>query len=385
MFTLHPIFETSLFLISLYINQIDFMFDKNLPYDQLVKLPPAVDLETKEILKATNSANKLLAELKGRCLSLPDPSLLINTIVLQESKDSSAIENIVTTQDELYRAVVSPEEITKPATKEVLQYREALYSGYKMLNEHGLLTTNSLIKIMQLLKNTTVGIRNTPGTKLVSSKTSQPIYTPPEGENLIRQKLYDLEKYIHDDNSSDPDPLIKMALIHYQFEAIHPFADGNGRTGRILNVLYLVQKKLLTLPVLYLSSHIIHNKDDYYRLLRAVTEEQRWHEWVMFMLTAVAETSALTLHKVEGILNLYHETSEKIRTILPTTNARDLNDLLFSFPYVKIRTLEERGIAKRQTASNYLQQLAKEKILTPIRFGKEIYYVNHGLMRLITT
>ncbi|OIN55507.1 Fic family protein [Arsenicibacter rosenii] len=360
------------------------MFDKNRPYNELVKLPPLVDLETKEILRATNQANKLLAELKGRCLSLPDPSLLINTIVLQESKDSSAIENIVTTQDELYRAVISPDDINKPATKEVLQYREALYLGYHMLNEHDLITTNLLVKVMQRLKATTVGIRNAAGTRLISSKTKDAIYTPPEGEQLIREKLHDLEQYIHDDHPDDPDPLIKMALIHYQFEAIHPFADGNGRTGRILNVLYLVQKKLLTLPVLYLSSYIINHKDDYYRLLRAVTEEQKWHEWILFMLSAIAETSSLTLQKIEGILRLYHDTLEKVRETLPNTNARDINDLLFSYPYVKIKTLELNGIAKRQTASLYLQQLAQAGVLIPLKYKKEIYYVNYRLMDLIT-
>lgn len=243
-------------------------FDKDKPYNDLPALPPAIEIESASILKATLRAGRALAELKGFCQTLPNPELLLNAVALQESKDSSEIENIVTTQDELYRAAASIDDLpgsTSNETKEVLRYREAMYTGWHSLKANGLLTTNVLVKIMQRLKDSQDGIRRIPGTALHSSKTKQVIYTPPEGEAVIRDKLHDLELFIH--NGSDIDPLIKMAMIHYQFEAIHPFADGNGRTGRILNVLYLVQQDLLTLPVLYLSGYILRNKDEYYRCL----------------------------------------------------------------------------------------------------------------------
>ncbi len=359
-------------------------FDREAPFNDLPDLPPATDFDTREIWRTTTKANRLLAELKGYCQVLPEPNLLLNTIILQESKDSSAIENIVTTQDELYRAVVSREDQgVSHATKEVLWYREALYQGFDQLEKRGVITTNGLIAIMQQLKQTDAGVRINAGTKLMNPAANRVIYTPPEGEVVIRNKLASLEKFINENETSDLDPLVKMALIHYQFEAIHPFGDGNGRTGRILNVLYLVAQGLLTLPILYLSSYIIHHKNDYYRHLREVTEEGKWREWVLFMVEAVAETSALTLEKIKGIFRLQEESLEQIREILPNTNARDISDVIFSYPYVKIKTLESKGIAKRQTASAYLQKLAEAGILRPMKTGKEIYYINHRLMDLM--
>lgn len=361
------------------------LFNQNTPYNDLPDLPPAIDFDTKELWLATTKANRLLAELKGYCQVLPNPNLLINTIILQESKDSSAIENIVTTQDELYRAVVSSEDRgVSHATKEVLWYREALYQGFDQLEKRGIITTNALIGIMQQLRQTDAGVRTNAGTKLMNPAANRGIYTPPEGETVIRNKLASLEKFINDNEASDLDPLIKMALIHYQFEAIHPFGDGNGRTGRILNVLYLVAQGLLTLPILYLSSYIIHHKSDYYRHLREVTEEGKWHDWVLFMVNAVAETSELTLEKIKGIFQLQAQSLEQIRELLPNTNARDISDMIFSYPYIKIKTLEAKGIAKRQTASAYLQKLAEAGILQPLKVGKEIYYINQGLMDLMT-
>lgn len=360
-------------------------FNRQEPYNSLPDLPPSINLETQAILKATIKANRLLGELKGYCQTLPDPRLLINTVILQESKDSSAIENIVTTQDELYRAIISADELQgiSSATKEVLSYREALYMGLERLEQKGLLTTNTMVGIMQQLKNTRENIRKTKGTRLANPVNQEIIYTPPEGEELLRQKLFSLEKFIHD-TKNELDPLIKMALIHYQFEAIHPFSDGNGRTGRILNVLYLVQQKLLTLPVLYLSSYIINHKTDYYRLLRETTEQQKWEEWILYMLHAIAETSALTLKKIDDIQKLKVEILHKTKEIMKASYNRDLVDLIFSFPYVKIKTLETNNIAKRQTASVYLQQLAKENILEPIKVGKEMYYINQKLMEIIS-
>lgn len=265
---------------------------------------PKENLETAEIFKLTIKANKLLAELKGYCQTLPNPNLLLNTIVLQESKESSAIENIVTTQDELYKASLNlTDRIKNPAAKEVIQYREAMYWGFEQITKNGLITTNLLVGIMQKLRDTNE-IQEPRYKAGQSPSTKAIVYTPPEGDDLIRDKLASLEKFINDDEYSDLDFLVKMALIHYQFEAIHPFSDGNGRTGRILNVLYLINKDLLGLPVLYLSRYIIQNKPDYYRLLKEVTENNNWQGWVKFVLEGVAETAEMTLKKINTILRL---------------------------------------------------------------------------------
>lgn len=360
------------------------MNDRSNPYNQLADLPPDIDLDSPILLKSSIKASRLLAELKGYCQTLPNPRILINTIILQESKDSSAIENIVTTQDELYRAVMSPEDGAhiNSSTKEVLMYKEALYAGLNLLKKRGL-TTNTLVSIMQKLKNITAGIRQGIGTRLANPITKEIIYTPPEGEALLREKLTALEKFIHNETDGI-DPLIKLALMHYQFEAIHPFADGNGRTGRIMNVLYLVHLDLLPLPVLYLSSFIIQHKNEYYRLLREVTEKETWNEWILYMLKAIAETAALSLKKIKEIQQLKEETIIKAKEILKASYSRDLVDLLFCHPYVKIKTLEQNNIGHRQTASTYLQKLAKGGILNPLKIGKEMYYINHALMHIIS-
>jgi Fic family protein len=360
------------------------IFNKDLPYNDLPDLPPAADLETPEIFRQTIKANKLLAELKGYCQTLSNPELLLNTIVLQESKASSAIENIVTTQDELYQASLSlTDRIKNSAAKEVLQYREAMYWGLGMMNKTGLVTTNLLVGIMQKLRDTNDNIRNNTGTKLANPSTKDIVYTPPEGEQVIREKLAEFEKFIYDDSYSELDPLVKLALIHYQFEAIHPFSDGNGRTGRILNVLYLINKDLLGLPVLYLSRYIIQNKPDYYRLLREVTENKNWEGWIKFVLQGIGETAEITLKKINAILELQQQTESKIKDALKSSYSRELADLLFSYPYIKIKVLEEHGIAKRQTAATYLRKLAEKGILTPLPIWKETYYVNQELMKIL--
>lgn len=360
-------------------------FDREKPYNDLPSLPPTVHVESPSVLKATLRAGRALAELKGFCQTLPNPELLLNAVALQESKDSSEIENIVTTQDELYRAAAAPDDIpggTSNETKEVLRYREAMYSGWNALKNNGLITTNILIRIMQRLKNSQDSVRRVPGTALHSSKTKRVIYTPPEGEAIIRDKLQALETFIHED--SELDPLIRMALIHYQFEAIHPFADGNGRTGRILNVLYLVQQELLTLPVLYLSAYILKNKDDYYKCLQQVTEEAGWEEWVLYMLRAVDITARDTLARVTALQALRQSTYEQVRALLRNAPAREIADLLLSFPYVKIQTLTSAGIAQRQTSSGYLKILAEGGLLNSLKIGRDIYYVNHRLMNLFS-
>lgn len=351
-----------------------------IPYNQLPNLPPAIKLENEKVLKAALQANRYLAELKGYCQTLPDPSMLLNTVVLQESRDSSAIENIVTTQDELYRAILNPVD-NSPATKEVISYREAMYVGLNELKTTPLFTGRLARKIMQRIKNTTEGYRAKAGTKLANPASQKVIYTPPD-PTTIADKIAAWEKFIND--NYELDPLIIMVLMHYQFEAIHPFADGNGRTGRILNVLYLVHAKLLTLPVLYHSGYIIQHKEDYYKSLRLVTEEDKWEEWILFMLEAVRQTADNTLQLIKSIVKLKTETLEKVKEISQKLPAYELNELIFSYPYVKIGTLVDKKIAKRQTASGYLQQLEHMKILQSKKEGREVYYINHRLMKLLT-
>jgi Fic family protein len=359
-------------------------FDRDIAYNDLPNLPPKNNLETTAIFKAVIKANKLLAELKGYCQTLPNPQMLLNTIVLQESKESNAIENIVTTQDELYKATLMGDGVKNQAAKEVLQYREAIYWGIQELQKNNLITTNLLVGLMQRLRSSSENIRKNTGTKLANPTNNQVVYTPPEGENVIREKLSQLEIFINDNEFSDLDPLIKMALVHYQFEAIHPFSDGNGRTGRILNILYLIQQELLGLPVLYLSNYIIQNKSDYYRLLREITEEGNWEEWVLFMVNGISETSAMTLSKIHGILQLKEDTNHNAKEILKSSYSKELIDLIFSHPYIKIKVLEDHNIAKRQTASEYLKKLESKGILGSVKIGNEIYYINKALITILS-
>ncbi len=359
-------------------------FNREHPFNALQDLPPPADLETPEIFRATIQANRLLAELKGFCQTLPNPQLLLNTIVLQESKESSAIENIVTTQDELYKATLVGDLVKNQAAREVLQYRQAMYWGLEQLDHSGLITTNLLVGIMQKIRWTTENIRKNPGTKLSNPYSGKVVYTPPEGEDMIRTKMAALERFINDPEVSSLDPLIKLALIHYQFEAIHPFSDGNGRTGRILNILYLVQQELLGLPVLYLSKYIIENKIDYYRLLREVTEEENWTEWVLYVLNGVAATAQTTLQKIRNILALKDAAEKEVKAVMGNVLAKELVELLFSYPYIKISVLEEYGIAKRQTASNYLKKIEQIGWLSGVKVWKEVYYINNRLIDILS-
>ena len=360
-------------------------YNKNSPYNDLADLPPVDFKESEDILRHLAKASRFLGELNGLCASLPDPQLLINTIVLQESKDSSAIENIVTTQDELYKAATE-EGTTSHAAKEVLSYREALYTGLgKMQTQKNLLVTNTMVEIVQTIKQNKTGIRNTPGTSLKNAINGEVIYTPPCCEDIIRQKLAALEPFINDNDLSPLDPLIKMALIHYQFEAIHPFPDGNGRTGRIVNALYLVQQQLLSQPVLYLSSYIVKYKSEYYQLLRRVTENNNWHDWTMFILTALIETSQLTTSKIRNMLSLKEDTERKMKQSLGSSFSFDLLHLMFTLPYLKIELLEKREIAHRQTASTWLKKLTDADIVKPQKIGRTTYYINYKLMDLLST
>lgn len=359
-------------------------YNKNTPYNDLPDLPPKSLKISPEIYRTLISASRHLAELNGLCSSIPEPQLLINTIVLQESKDSSAIENIVTTQDELYKATTEISGASQSA-KEVLKYREALYSGLdSMKNHQNLLLIKTMVEIVKTIKNNNAGIRNTPGTALKNAVSGEVIYTPPCCEDEITQKLSALERFINDDEMSDVDPLIKMALIHYQFESIHPFSDGNGRAGRIINALYLVQKGLLNMPVLYLSSFIIKNKALYYRLLREVTENENWNEWVLYILNGLVETSQTTIEKIKKLLKLKDETEIKMKEVLGASYNHDLLQLMFTLPYLKIELLEKRNLAHRQTASTWLKKLSDAEILIPQKIGRTNYYVNENLIKIFS-
>jgi Fic family protein len=358
-------------------------FSRDKPFNDLPLLPPKVEIETKSILKKAISAGRALAELKGLGETIPNQAILVNSIVLQEAKASSEIENIITTHDALFRAFSAKTSQIDPATKEVLRYRQALWEGFNSLKDRPFLTTNLFIRIVQTIRANNAGIRNTPGTKVAKTATGEVVFTPPEGEDIIRNKLKNLEDYIYAENEIDP--LIKLALIHYQFEAIHPFTDGNGRTGRILNILYLAQKSLLDLPVLYLSKYIIDRKSDYYRLLREVTENQAWEAWIHYMLDAVEQTALHTKDKIISIRNLLDETIEIAKENLPSrVYSKDLMELLFRQPYTKTQFLLDAGIVKRQAAANYLKKLEEIGILSFHKVGKENLYLNKRLYDILS-
>ncbi len=350
-------------------------FDRTQPYNDLPLLPPAAELETKAVLKQAIAANRVLANLRGLAAQIPNQGMLISSIVLQEARLSSEIENIVTTNDELYRADADPEGKTDPHTKEVLRYREALYHGFSAMKDRPL-TTNLFIEIVQRIKQTEFQIRAIPGTAL-QNEQGEVIYTPPVGEAVIRDKLSNLEQFIH--AGDELDPLVKMAVMHYQFEAIHPFPDGNGRTGRILNLLFLVHKGLLDIPVLFLSRYIIANRSAYYEGLRGVTEKQDWEGWILFMLHAVETTAQQTFDQVLRIRSLMEGVRERVQLEAPGIYSKDLIEAIFRHPYTKIQFLVDASIAKRQTASSYLQTLAGLGILRESKHGREKYYINDSL------
>ena len=358
-------------------------FNPEKPYNNLPLLPPKTEIETKATLKKAISANRALAELKGLGETIPNQAILVNSIILQEAKASSEIENIVTTHDALFRAFSAKTSQVDSATKEVLRYREALWEGFSSLRKRPFLTTNLFIQIVQTIRANNAGIRNTPGTKIANAATGEVVFTPPEGENIIRDKLKNLEEYIH--SQDDVDPLIKLAIIHYQFETIHPFADGNGRTGRILNILYLTQKDLLDLPVLYLSKYIIDRKTDYYRLLRGVTEHEAWEKWILYMLDAVEQTALHTRDKIMAIRHLLAETLEFAKEKLTTRiYSKDLIEILFHQPYTKAQFLVDAGLVKRQAAADYLKKLEGIGVLSLNKVGKENLYLNKKLYDILS-
>ncbi len=354
--------------------------NRNQPYNDLPLLPPAAELETTAVLKKAIAANRRLAELKGLVNSIPNQGILVNGIVLQEARLSSEIENIITTNDELYKADADAKLVTNPHAKEVLLYRQALWHGFKSLKKKPL-ATNLFIEIAEIIKGKNIGIRRVPGTKIANSK-GEVIYTPPEGESVIRNKLSNLEQFIHADDTVDP--LIKLAALHYQFEAIHPFVDGNGRTGRIINILFLVEKGLLDTPILFLSHYILRTKSSYYAGLRNVTEQGTWVDWVLYMLEAIETTAAETQQRVHNILAAMEKTRKLVQDKAPKIYSKDLIEIIFQHPYCKIRFIEEAGLAKRQTGAIYLQTLEELGLLQSVKIGLEKYYINKKLIKILS-
>ena len=357
-------------------------FDPAKPYNDLPGLPPAADIETRELLKVCIEARTALAELKQATALLPNPTVLISTIPILEAQASSEIENIVTTTDTLFRYADNADAAPDAATKEALRYRSALYEGYRSLKSRPLCTDTAVV-VCSRIKGVQMQIRRVPGTTLANDLTNEIIYTPPVGESLLRDKLADWERFIHD--RVDIDPLIRMAVAHYQFEAIHPFTDGNGRTGRVLNLLQLIDSGLLDLPVLYLSRYIIRRKADYYRLLLAVTREARWQDWVAFMLAAVADTARWTTAKIAAIRALEDAARDYVRTQRPKLYSRELIEVIFNQPYCRIQNVIDAEIAQRQTAAKHLKGLAAIGVLREHRVGKEKVFVHPAFLRLLTS
>lgn len=347
---------------------------------ELQKLPiDSSKTETIKILKAENKAVKMLAELKGCANLIPNQSILINAVVLQESKDSSEIENIITTKDDLYKAV--SETVTKidSATKEVMFYREALYTGFNQLKEHGFISINDIVQIQKVLVQNDAGIRTLPGTKLVNDTTNEVVYTPPQTKEEIDELLKNFTEYLN----NEEDSLSKLAILHYQFESIHPFYDGNGRTGRIINILYLILKHHLDVPILYLSSYIIKNKTTYYKLLQNVRAQDSWEDWIIFILKGIEETAADTIQKVKAIQKLLENTVEKVKAEAPKIYSKDLIETLFENPYCKVEFIVRSLGVERKAASRYLHQLEDIGILKCIKVGKDNLFINIGLMGLL--
>jgi Fic family protein len=357
-------------------------FAPDKPYNELPELPPPLErIETTEILKRCISARVALAELKQAAELIPNSTVLVNALPLLEAQASSEIENIVTTTDKLFEFMDIAEERADAATKEALRYRTALFEGTKMV-QRGMLTTDMAIQICSTIKGIELDIRAESGTRLKNRMTGEVIYTPPEGQPLLQAKLDNWAEFIH--AGSDLDPLIRLAVQHYQFEAIHPFTDGNGRSGRILNILFLVEQGLLDSPILYLSRYIIRNKAAYYRLLQNVTTRRDWEPWILYILTGIEETCTWTTDKIKAIRELMVHTAEYIQHKLPKIYSWELAVLLFKQPYCRISNLVDAGIAKRQTASVYLKQLCDAGILREVKSGRENIFVHPKYIELLT-
>ncbi len=356
---------------------------QNAPHRKLDMLPPSREnVETIEILKQTNRSTAALAELKGIAKTIPNQAMLINAIVLQEAKDSSEIENIITTQDELYKALTVNKSKVSAETKEVVNYRKAIFHGFDIVKTQGFLRVNNIVSIQQELIDNTAGIRSMPGTVLKNDQTGEIVYTPPQEKTEILDLLSNFMNYFNQ-NHDDLSPLINLAILHYQFESIHPFYDGNGRTGRILNILYLILNDLIDVPILYLSSYIIENKAAYYRLLNQTNRTGKWEEWVMFILKAVELTANGTISRINNINNLLDKTILKVQTRSPKIYKKELVELLFEQPYSKIDFVVRKLNVERKAASRYLRELEKIGIVESQKVGRETLYINKELIEVL--
>jgi Fic family protein len=357
-------------------------FDPQKPYNDLPLLPPPAELiENTDVLKKCIDARVALAELKQAAELIPNAAVLVNALPLLEARASSEIENIVTTTDKLFEFVDIAEDKADAATKEALRYRTALFEGSKMVQRR-MLSTDMAIQICSTIKGLELDIRDDSGTRLSNRKTGAVIYTPPVGQKLLVEKLQNWADFMH--QHTDIDPLVRMAVQHYQFEAIHPFTDGNGRTGRIMNILFLLEQGLLNSPILYLSRHIIQNKGEYYRLLNEVTHNQAWEAWVMYMLDGVEQTCIWTTDKIKAIRELMQHTSQYMQKQLPKTYSWELVEVLFKQPYCRINNLVSARVAKRQTASVYLKQLCDIGVLREVKSGRETLFVHPKYIELLT-
>ena len=350
---------------------------------QIPTLPLQQDIETKAVLKRLNAVRAALAGLNGVAESIPNERIILNTLYLQESKDSSAIENIVTTHDELYTSDSITRQFTSHAAKEVYNYAQALLEGFNQVKESGLITINHILKLQALLEENDAGFRKVPGTSLKNDQTGETVYTPPQELDEIIRLMANLESFINDETLTDLDPVVKMAIIHHQFESIHPFYDGNGRTGRIINILYLVKESLLKLPILYLSRYINQNKATYYSLLQQTRETNNWEPWILYMLDAVEETASQTSFIIREIKKLMTIHKQKIRAELPKIYSQDLINSLFKHPYTKIEYIKNDLRIARKTASRHLDQLCETGLITKNKIGKENYYFNNDLIDLL--
>lgn len=346
-------------------------------------LPLDTDIETRSVLKSLPSAHAALAELKGIASIIPNQAILINTLGLQEAKDSSAIENIITTHDDLYKSGLDFDSFKSLNAKEVQNYINATKKGFELISESGLLTNRIILRIQEELEGNKAGFRKLPGTVLKSSSTDEVSYTPPQYPEEIKSLMANLEKFINDRSLCDFDPLVKMSVIHFQFESIHPFYDGNGRTGRIINILYLIREKLQDLPILYLSKYIIRNKPDYYRLLQEVRETGNWEEWLLFMIRGIETTARETIDLILQIRELMMHYKNTLRRNYKFYS-QDLLNNLFKHPYTKIEFIQRDLNVSRITAANYLNQLAGDNLLTKKKLGTGNYYINGPLFELLT-
>jgi Fic family protein len=351
------------------------------PYDALPALPPAADIESRPILKQCIAARAALAELKQGAELLPNPAMLIGTVPVLEAQASSGIENIVTTADRLFQQLAS-EKDADPATKEALRYRRALLEGFASLEDHPL-TTRTAEMVCSRIRGVDVRVRHVPGTALANAATSAVVYTPPAGEERLRSLLANWERFLHEHQEFDP--LIRMAVAHYQFEAIHPFTDGNGRTGRVLNSLFLVEQDLLSLPILYLSRYMLAHRSEYYELLLGVTADGAWEPWVLYMLRGIEETASWTTAKIGAIRVLAAATAKYVRERLPKVYSRELIDVVFEQPYCRIGNLVDAGIVARQAASRHLKALASIGVLREQAVGREKLFVHTKLLALLTS